>query len=418
MTRRRFLGTLPSVALFRADPAHGRPPAAEHLFEPFDRAVRNFMQERQVPGGALAVVRHGKLVYANGYGWADRERRISARPESLFRIASVSKPITAVAVLSLAEQKKLEIEANALDLLGLDGGLVHDSRWKKITVSQLLHHTGGWDSARSFDPMFRSRQIAAALGVSSPPNAEQVVRHMLGQPLDFDPGTRYAYSNFGYCVLGRIIEKVSHMRYEEFVGQLLKKIGIRRMRLGRSLFDDRAADEAAYYTLDNQKTVSVFGTIDQLAPWPYGGFCLESMDAHGGWLASVIDLARFVADLDAHGVLLSSAAREKMYTPPPAPVWRNSDGQLNNVFYGCGWLVRTLGQNGKPNYWHNGSLPGTHTLVVRRGDGLSWAAFFNQRSEKKDLPDLALDPALHAAANAMAWWPDHDLFPDYFPARG
>src|SRR5436189_5086177 len=83
------------------------------------------------------------------------------------------------------------------------------------------------------------------------------------------------------------------------------------------------------------------------------------------------------------------------------------------AYYGCGWMVRPVGSKGKANYWHNGSLPGTSTLLVRRSDGLSWAAVFNQRSDDKKLPDTAIDPALHRAADSVAAWPETDLFPQY-----
>ena len=81
--------------------------------------------------------------------------------------------------------------------------------WKRITTRHLLQHTGGWDRDKSFDPMFRPREISRTLGVASPPGPRDILRYRLGQPFEFDPGTRYAYSNFGYCVLGRVIEKVT-----------------------------------------------------------------------------------------------------------------------------------------------------------------------------------------------------------------
>src|SRR5262249_5583296 len=153
--------------------------------------IEQFMQARKVPGGALAVVKDRRLVYARGYGWADRDKKIPVRPESLFRIASVSKPITAVAVLKLVEERKLALEDRAFDIVRLppvlEGTTTPDPRLARITIAQLLHHTGGWDRDKSFDPMFRPRLIAEKVGVSPPANAQAVIRYMLGQPLDFDP---------------------------------------------------------------------------------------------------------------------------------------------------------------------------------------------------------------------------------------
>jgi len=140
------------------------------------------------------------------------------------------------------------------------------------------------------------------------------------------------------------------------------------------------------------------------------------MDAHGGWIASAVDLARFAAALygPEYCPLLKPETIHTMHAPPEPPVWRNPDGSLkDHYYYGCGWLVRPVGTEGKANYWHTGSLPGTYTLLVRRWDGLSWAVLFNQRSDDDNLPDNEIDPALHRAANAVTEWPKLDLFPQY-----
>ena len=430
---------------------------AASAFAAFDHEIQEFMSARKVPGGALAVVKDGRLVYARGYGWADRDNKVSVKPTSLFRIASISKPFTAVAVLKLVEAGKLGLNARVFDLLGLGAGVSLplegklDERWKQITVRHLLNHTGGWDRDKSFDPMFRSRQIAATFGLPSPPAPSLIIRYMLGKPLDFDPGTRYAYSNFGYCLLGRVIEKITGTSYENYVREKVQApIGIKRMRIGASLAEKRAESEVRYYTPTDETTRSVFdnspssrsrraasnphppkegshraGTSVPSAessgratghtaevPWPYGGFCQESMDAHGGWIASAVDLARFAAALrdGQHSPLLKPETILTMHLPPAPPVSRKADGSLNDYYYACGWSVRPVGTEGKANYWHTGSLPGTYTLLVRRHDGVSWAILFNQRTDDKKLPDSEIDPALHRAANAVTDWPKHDLF--------
>jgi len=372
------------------------------------------MSARHVPGGALAVVKDRRLVYARGYGWADRERQERATPKSLFRVASLSKPVTAVAVLKLVEQGKLDLDVPAVSLLKLGGSEPsppRDARLDCITVRQLLQHTGGWDRDKGFDPMFRCRDIAKAQGVACPPGAPDIIRYMLGQPLDFDPGTRYAYSNFGYCVLGRVIERVSGVSYERMVReQILAPIGITRMRLGASL---RSTDgEARYYMPKEEKARSVFPDTKSKVPTPYGSFCLEAMDSHGGWLASAVDFARFAAALDdpAHSQMLKPETLQTLRAPPAAPVSRRKDGTLADAYYGCGWMIRPVGNFGKASYWHTGSLPGTFTLAVRRWDGVDWVVLFNQRSEDKMLPDGAIDAALHRAADAVKQWPSHDLF--------
>ncbi len=388
---------------------------APNPFQSFDDEVEKFMKPRGVPGATLAVTRNGKLVYAKGYGWADVEKKESVQPESLFRIASISKPITGVAVLKLVEQGRIKLDDLAIDWLEKFFRFPlspKDKRWKKITIHQLLHHTGGWDRDTSFDPMFRSVAIAKEMRTRQPADAAAVIRYMLKQPLQFDPGQKYAYSNLGYCILGRIIEVASGVSYERFVQEnIFAVMGIKRMRLGKTRIQDRADGEVRYYMPDAGKGKSVFELNERLVPWPYGAFNLEAMDAHGGWISSAVDLVRFGAALEPieKNKVLPKELSQQLYAPPVAPVSRDADGRLKDYFYGCGWLVRPV-RGGGANFWHGGSLPGTYTLLVRRHDGLCWAMLFNMRNGKRGLSDGAIDSALHRAANAVKKWPEVDLF--------
>src|SRR5262249_44759855 len=154
----------------------------------------------------------------------------------------------AAAVLRLVEDQRLALDAKVLDYVKLPAhvqpGHTPDERWKRITIRHLLQHTGGWDREQSFDPMFRPELIAKTVGLPSPARPEAIIRYMLGLPLDFDPGSRYAYSNFGYCLLGRVIERVTNQPYETFVrARILAPLGIQRIRLGATLEENRAAGE-------------------------------------------------------------------------------------------------------------------------------------------------------------------------------
>jgi CubicO group peptidase (beta-lactamase class C family) len=212
-----------------------------------DELLLAFLRENEIAGASLAITKEGRLVHARGFGWADPDGQVKVSPTSLFRIASISKPITAVAILMLIERGKLKLDDKAFDLIALQPlpGRERDPRLKDITVRHLLEHTAGFDRAKSFDPMFRPVMIAKELDVPPPAQPEHIIRYMLGQPLDFDPGSRHAYSNYGYCVLGRIIERVSGQPYETFVRhEVLKPLGITRTKLGKTL--ERAADEVRY----------------------------------------------------------------------------------------------------------------------------------------------------------------------------
>jgi N-acyl-D-amino-acid deacylase len=372
----------------------------------FDRTVRGLMAKWQVPGGSLALMKDGRLILSRGYGWADREARERVEPDSLFRIASLSKSLTAAAILRLVEEGRLKLETQAFPLLALapPPGATVDPRLDRITIQNLLQHTGGWDPEQSFDPMFQSREIARAMGVPTPANAEAIVRYMLGKPLQTAPGTHYAYSNFGYCVLGRIIEKVTGGRYEAYVqSHVLRPAGVTRMRLGRTLLADRAPGEVRYYGFPGiGLAASVFPTGPAQVPWPYGGWSIEAMDSHGGWLASAPDMARFVRAVDGRSGpprVLEPASTERLIAHPASPVWKAGDA----TWCGMGWQVRPT--NGDANWWHMGSLDGTTTLMVRAYNGLTWVAFFNTRPKDSDGFGGELDTAMWQAVAGVKRWP-------------
>ncbi len=210
------------------------------------------------------------------------------------------------------------------------------------------------------------------------------------------------------------------MSYEEYVRKnLLEPMGIRDMCTGKSLPAGRAPGEVCYYESDGATAPTVFrDKTGPVVPRPYGSFCLEAMDSHGGWLASAVGLARFAAALDGPKGrdLLTAESLRAMYARPPAPAWINDDGGSSDYYYGCGWLVRPVGSSGKANYWHAGLLPGTYTLLVRRHDGLSWVVLFNECSLSNYMEYGEIDLALHQAAAGVTRWPGHDLFTEYHRA--
>lgn len=393
----------------------------------FDRVMKDIITGSWgIPGGALAVVKDGRLVYARGFGLADKENNQPVQPESLFRIASISKPITAVSILKLMEDGKLSLNDKAFCRLGTQAGCILtleppsgasvDSRIYDITVRHLLWHTGGWDRDRSFDPMFMptTKQAAEAVGTPPPASCETVIRYMLGRRLDFAPGTSYTYSNLGYCVLGRIIEKITGQTYEAYVQEnVLRPLGVARMRIGRTLLDGRFEGEVRYYAYPQAPlTECVFPGIGQCA-WPYGGFYLEAMDSHGGWIASAIDLLRFVTAVDGRRSvgtpLLNPETVQLMISRPDLTYWRG-----RSWYYAMGWAVRPVGSDA--NWWHDGSLPGTSTILVREaqtGQKLAWAALFNSRPRNWENFMGAIDRALWQAVNEVTEWPTHDLFEQY-----
>ena len=264
-------------------PATGQPrPELARL----DEWITAYLAEHKIPGASLAIAREGQLVYARGFGLADREAKTPVEPDNLFRIASVSKPITGVAIMKLVQDEKLHLEDKVLDYIQsephLEDGGKFDERWKQITVVECLSHTGGWDRDKSYDPMFEAIRMAKSLKIDLPILPEHIIRYQLGQPLDFDPLTRYAYSNFGYSILGRVIEKVSGQPYEKYVQEnIFKPLGIERPRIGGSLASQRAEGEVQYYDVHDATGLAVVGPgagKDQV-PISYGTWRQETLDA-------------------------------------------------------------------------------------------------------------------------------------------
>jgi CubicO group peptidase (beta-lactamase class C family) len=377
-----------------------------------DRMMISFLKEHHAPGASLAVARHGRLVYARGFGLADKEKMEPVEPRALFRIASISKPITAVAVLQLVERQKLKLDDKVFDLLKIEPfeqpGAKFDSRWKQITVLQLLHHTGGFDSEKSFDPMFASFRIVKALSIAPPADQQAIIRYTMGLPLDFDPCKRFAYSNFGYCLLGRVIERASGQAYEDYVRkEVLAPLGIHSMRLGKTLSASRAKGEVGYYDEKNRTGPSVFASKrGQQVPLPYGSWNLEAMDSHGGWIASAPDLVRFAtafADPERCAILKPHSIAI-LFARPDGAAGLNKKGKPLGSYYACGWQV--IPGKPEPTYWHAGALDGSSTLLVHRHDGFTWAVLFNQWKDLqgKELAD-EIDPIIHEAVDAVKKWP-------------
>ena len=412
-----------AVAPWRLDrmSAQARPPVAGPAvpeLAAFDATMTRLMAEWNLPGGQLALAKDGRLVFDRGYGWADVEAEEPVRPESLCRVASVSKAITTVAVLALVDDGKLALDDRAfriLDRLEPPANAPIDPRLNEITIEHLLTHAGGWDSSTGFDPQEQpwTWREAGILGAAAPPSAEEIVRAMLGEPLAFDPGARSVYSNFGFNVLGRVIEGVSGRPYEAFVRErVLAPAGAARMRIGRTRRDERAPGEVRYYAPPGQGPFPSVFPGEGYAPAAYGAFFLESMDAHGGWIASAADLLCFATAVDGQRgpALLRPATVEAMLrTPRPAAAAGGSGAGNAEPGMGLGWIVLPAGDG--VDWSHAGALIGSSTAwLARTQDGLAVAFAFN--SMPADAGGLfgAAIPALQQAVAEVTAWPEHDLF--------
>ncbi|MEU9837054.1 serine hydrolase domain-containing protein [Streptosporangium sp. NPDC048047] len=411
LSRRNLLragaGALPALAL-GARPALAAPlpevtvsGTAPSSLAGFDNVMKTFVKERNISNAQLAITKYGRLVLARGYTYSDGSHYVpQTTPTSLFRIASLSKHITAAAIMRLVQDGRLSLSAPVTTLLGLPAAA--DPRLAQVTVLRLLQHLGGWDRDASGDQLWLDHTISAALDAPLPIGHDDIVRYATARPLDFDPGSKMVYSNYGYLLLGRIVEKVSGTDYESYVRKtLLDPVGVTRMRVGRSLRSESLPGEVPYDSQYTRKTV--LDDSGAVVPYQYGGFNMPNQDANGGWVASAVDLVRFARVFDAAGTVLNSASISRMFAKPEIGV--SGDGW----WYGAGWYVRQV--TGHLNTWHSGGMPGTYTYLARLQNGFSYAALFNRREEAGTLDYDVLSPRMNAVT--VTGWPTTDLFPKY-----
>lgn len=396
-------------------PAQEQPPQPPRPFEKvpirgkagpgleiLDEATLDIMDRHGIPGAAFAIAREGKLLFARGYGWSNLTTGAAADPETLFGLASLSKPITAVGTLKLVEQGKLGLDDPVFGILKdlrPPRGAAMEPRLKWITVRQCLNHSGGWDRNITGDPMNWEPQICRAYRVPAPLSPRQFVEFMVGQPLQFDPGTKQQYSNVGYIILGEVITKISGQPYDRFLSeQVLKPMGIKRA--GLHAFDGKYVVGEAVRCLA--------GTLISLP-----AMLLPMLNAAGGWSASAVDMVRFLSNLDgSRGVpVLGDKMRQVMLEPPREPLKPRANGS----WYGLGWDA-VLVKDKKFTYFKDGSYQGMRTFMKRLPSGLNWALLFNASMEfdPQDTRVAAnVVQELHKLVESYTKYPDIDLFKEY-----
>lgn len=375
---------------------------------PVNELMAEVLTRNNLPGATVAISVKGRLVYERGFGYCDVDTSKPMKPDTVMRIASVSKPLTAVAILLLIQDGKLSLDDPVLPLLekheqkfDAQTAISADARWAQITVRHLLNHSGGFDRDKSRDTMFQIVEITRELDLKEPAGITDIVRYQMQRPLDFDPGQKFVYSNVGYCLLGRIIESVSGVPYATFVEQrILAPAGMKQTRPGRTLRSELAPDEAHYFRQKRKRYPLVFDVVRdrlegkiELVEASYGLWDVTVMDAHGGWTSTAADLLRFIAALEKQeGALLTPPMLALMKEPP---VLREKSDEP--VWYGAGWSVRDLG-DGRFNYWHTGLLDGTSTELVHRWDDISWCVLFNcDRNPDDKRSSELIDSAMHQA---------------------
>ncbi len=232
-------------------------------------------------------------------------------------------------------------------------------------------------------------------GTSNPVTKDALIKYLLEKGLDFAPGTSYAYSNIGFLMLGRVIEKITGMSYEKYVQtSILAPLGIFDMHIANNLLSEKQEREMEYVG-NGYTNLSIYGT-GEYVPWEYGGFNVNSMDAHGGWIASARDMLKLLVAVDGFDTkpdILSQATINTMVTP-----------SATNDYYAKGWSV-----NPYNNWWHTGALDGTATEQVRTAGGYTWVILLNKRNITASNFWSALDNLGWNILAATSTWPTHDL---------
>jgi uncharacterized protein (TIGR03437 family) len=375
LTLRNFPAVSALFALF-ASIAFGQTGQSSPGTAGLDQVMEGLLTKYSVPGAALAISRNGVLIYARGFGYADTTSSRLVQPDSLFRLASVSKTFTAIAIMKLVEEGKIQLNQSAFALmpeLVPPSGETLNPQLAAVTVEELLNMTGGWDRSIVPDPIDDTTEIAAASGLPLPISCPQVIEFQLGRPLQHAPGTTYAYSDFGYCVLGQIITEVTGMSYEDYVRQVvLTPLGIQRAKEADPFISDLVNNEVTYYDYPGAPLAqNVYPSGAPLVPRPYGNHDFLATEASGGWVSTPIELLRFVNGIDGTkgGPLLQPATIQLLETE--APAFAGAAG-----FYGLGFDMHTTTSGGF-NWFKDGALPGTAAYLYRGANKTDFAVVFN-----------------------------------------
>ncbi len=370
-------------------------------FEPIDSMVNRAMRSLRLTGATVAIVKNEKLVYAKGFGFSDKEKKEKVEPHHLFRIGSVSKLITAIAVLKLVDDGRISLDDYVFGENGVLKGRLYSNisnrNVYRIKVKHLLNHTAGWSLITYGDPMFIPHKIHKMDKVSYPIEFDDVIKFVLKRHLPYRPGTRFNYSNFGYSLLGRVIEEVTGDEYEDWVqDEILEPNNIHKMRIAGSFEKDRVQNEVKYYDYSADNEQLSFNGSGRKVYKPYGADDIEMLGPAGGWLANGVDLMRVLVLVDGY-----SKRYEDIL----------SSDLINKMVNGVGGVNRPLGWRSVKgqHWWRTGTLSGTSALLTRDLNGYSWVIISNTTPRRGSFPGTSRW-AIREGIKRVKSWPSQDLF--------
>ncbi|MCY7421503.1 MAG: serine hydrolase [Chitinophagaceae bacterium] len=383
-----------------------------------DNLIKGFLSTYEIPGASVAIAKDGKIVYMRAFGYADINKTTPTQPYNVFRIASLSKQVTSIAIMKLMQEGLLTMSSKVFGSGGIlenhpvfSSANITDNRIYNITIRNLMEHSAGWNREidcnpnpstpypnflRGCDAVDFPLRVTQVTATSNPVTKDALIKFILEKGLNFAPGTDYKYSNLGFLILGEVIEKITNQSYEKYVrNSILAPLGIFDMHIGNNLLSEKQEREGEY-TAYGEKTLSCYGTGESV-PREYGGYNVTAMDSHGGWIASSRDMLKLLTAVDGFNTkpdILEKASIDTMVKP-----------SVNNQNYAKGWNVNTAN-----NWWHTGGLDGTACEQVRTAGGYTWIIILNKRNTiypnnfGSDLDNLGWN-----CLAATATWPTWDL---------
>lgn len=339
-----------------------------------DSIMRRYLKRWEINGAQLAISRHDSLIYARGFGFADKDRQIPMEPSYIMRMASVSKLVTATGIMKLRDMGLVRLSDKVFGPKGILNDTfyvnsIKDKRYLDITVEQLLRHKAGFTNYAG-DPIFSTRYIMQQNRLTTPPDHRTLLRIVLKRHLGYTPGTAQRYCNIGYTLLSLIIEKRMGMPYEQFMQKyVLEPAGCYDFHIAGNYLKDRRPNETVYYMHSSSEPAQEFNNSGRLVTRCYGENDITTALGAGAWVASAAELCRLVASIDGDPTVpdvLSKQAVSMMTQEMP-------DHQ-----YSLGWNFTP-----KRGPWiRTGSLVGTSALVLRYADGECWVFITNTSTWK------------------------------------
>ncbi len=373
--------------------------SGDSLVDIFGVQLKKFMRRERLRGGvSVAISKGGRLVFAKGFGYSDVEDSVEMEPWHVMRVASVSKLITAVAVMRLVESGRLVLDQKVFGPTGVLNDNVYlsmrDPRMGRISVRNLLDHSGGW-STEYGDPMFMAYTVADGMGRELPVTMEDIIRYMQGKKLHFEPGAYSSYSNFGYGVLGEVVAKASGVPYEDYVrSEVLGPLGVYDAHVGYSHREDRLEGEVSYYEPDTAYRTGDYADRGRLSRRSYGGSDIHTLGSAGGWVISSVDLVKLMLTIDGFESVrdqLSALSVGEMTDP-----WSRKDP--------LGWRKVVVDA-----WFRTGTLSATCAALCRRPDGICFAVTMNSSNGLGPNLAVELTNRVNELINRVAVWPDYDL---------